>query len=150
MLTALQFDEEDQDFGEEFLSERDPSILHFLLASGDEVRGMSFMSCPLSARLSISIRWLLAWRATLCYCQPPNGTRAVLGLSARVCARQQIDSKQLRDDLMTMLIAGHETTAAVLTWTLHCLNGRPDVLARLQAEVRMAATDSGFVRVLVQ
>lgn len=24
--------------------------------------------------------------------------------------------KQLRDDLMTMLIAGHETTAAVLTW----------------------------------
>lgn len=27
-------------------------------------------------------------------------------------------SKQLRDDLMTMLIAGHETTAAVLTWCL--------------------------------
>ena len=40
-LIVLQFDEEDQDFGEEFLSERDPSILHFLLASGDEVRGMS-------------------------------------------------------------------------------------------------------------
>ena len=37
---------------------------------------------------------------------------------------------------MTMLIAGHETTAAVLTWTLHCLAGRPDVLARLQAEAR--------------
>ena len=48
----------------------------------------------------------------------------------------QINSKQLRDDLMTMLIAGHETTAAVLTWTLHCLSGRPDILARLQAEVR--------------
>jgi cytochrome P450 len=29
-----------------------------------------------------------------------------------------IDNKQLRDDLMTMLIAGHETTAAVLTWAL--------------------------------
>ncbi len=38
-LMVLQFDEEDQDFGEEFLSERDPSILHFLLASGDEGRG---------------------------------------------------------------------------------------------------------------
>ena len=25
-------------------------------------------------------------------------------------------NRQLRDDLMTMLIAGHETTAAVLTW----------------------------------
>jgi cytochrome P450 len=47
----------------------------------------------------------------------------------------QITSKQLRDDLMTMLIAGHETTAAVLTWTLHCLAERPDVLKRLQQEV---------------
>lgn len=27
-------------------------------------------------------------------------------------------SRQLRDDLMTMLIAGHETTAAVLTWAM--------------------------------
>ena len=32
-----QFDEEDQEFGEDFLSEEDPSILHFLLAGGDEV-----------------------------------------------------------------------------------------------------------------
>ena len=47
----------------------------------------------------------------------------------------QITSKQLRDDLMTMLIAGHETTAAVLTWTLHCLADRPDVLERVQQEV---------------
>jgi len=28
---------------------------------------------------------------------------------------------QLRDDLMTMLIAGHETTAAVLTWAAFML-----------------------------
>ena len=28
---------------------------------------------------------------------------------------------QLRDDLMTMLIAGHETTAAVLTWAVFLL-----------------------------
>merc|ERR1712176_1204400 len=31
---------------------------------------------------------------------------------------EDLTSKVLRDDLMTMLIAGHETTAAVLTWTL--------------------------------
>ncbi len=34
----MQFDEEDQEFGEDFLSDEDPSILHFLLAGGDEVR----------------------------------------------------------------------------------------------------------------
>lgn len=37
---------------------------------------------------------------------------------------------------MTLLIAGHETTAAVLTWTVYCLSQHPDVMARLQAEVR--------------
>lgn len=30
-------DEEDQEFQEEFLGDKDPSILHFLLASGEEV-----------------------------------------------------------------------------------------------------------------
>ena len=48
---------------------------------------------------------------------------------------EDISNKQLRDDLMTMLIAGHETTAAVLTWTLFELMQRPDVTAKLQAEV---------------
>ncbi|KAG5089987.1 hypothetical protein JHK86_002599 [Glycine max] len=32
-----------------------------------------------------------------------------------------VDDHQLRDDLMTMLIAGHETTAAVLTWAVFLL-----------------------------
>lgn len=32
-----------------------------------------------------------------------------------------LDDEQLRDDLMTMLIAGHETTAAVLTWATFLL-----------------------------
>ena len=54
-----QFDEEDQDFEEEFLSERDPSILHFLLASGDEVRGMlpsRYASCHLYTCMSAGLR----------------------------------------------------------------------------------------------
>nr|ASW34030.1 cytochrome P450 monooxygenase CYP97A [Chrysanthemum x morifolium] len=75
-------DEEDVDFNEEYLNENDPSILHFLLASGDNV-----------------------------------------------------SSKQLRDDLMTMLIAGHETTAAVLTWTFYLLSKEPSVMSKLQNEV---------------
>jgi len=32
---------------------------------------------------------------------------------------EDVTTRQLRDDLMTMLIAGHETTAALLTWILH-------------------------------
>ena len=36
---------------------------------------------------------------------------------------------------MTMLIAGHETTAAVLTWTVYCLSQHPHHTRRLQREV---------------
>ncbi len=36
---------------------------------------------------------------------------------------------------MTMLIAGHETTAAVLTWTVYCLTSHPQVVARVHQEV---------------
>ena len=44
-------------------------------------------------------------------------------------------SKQLRDDLMTMLIAGHETTAAVLTWAMFELSQQPDLYAKVRKEI---------------
>lgn len=50
---------------------------------------------------------------------------------------EDLNSKQLRDDLMTMLIAGHETTAAMLTWTLFELyKADPGMLKSVQKEVR--------------
>jgi cytochrome P450 len=42
---------------------------------------------------------------------------------------------QLRDDLMTMLIAGHETTAAVLTWALFQLCQHPECVQELREEL---------------
>jgi len=48
---------------------------------------------------------------------------------------EESSSKQLRDDLMTMLIAGHETTAAVLTWALFELSQKPEVMTKLQKEI---------------
>ena len=50
--------------------------------------------------------------------------------------------KQLRDDLMTMLIAGHETTAAVLTWALFCLVQHPDELQAIRREVDASVGDA--------
>ena len=52
-----------------------------------------------------------------------------------------IDNKQLRDDLMTMLIAGHETTAAVLTWSLFELTRNPDCLKAAQEEIDRVVGD---------
>ncbi|TYG87072.1 hypothetical protein ES288_A13G183300v1 [Gossypium darwinii] len=81
-------EEEELQFSDEYMNEQDPSILHFLLASGDDV-----------------------------------------------------SSKQLRDDLMTMLIAGHETSAALLTWTFYLLSKEPSVVSKLQDEVDFVLGD---------
>ena len=42
---------------------------------------------------------------------------------------------ELRDELMTLLVAGHETTASELAWAFEILSRNRDVLARLTAEV---------------
>ncbi|HSL42735.1 MAG TPA: cytochrome P450 [Anaerolineales bacterium] len=41
----------------------------------------------------------------------------------------------VRDNILTLFFAGHETTANTLVWALHYLDRNPDVLKRLQAEV---------------
>lgn len=42
---------------------------------------------------------------------------------------------QLRDEAMTLFLAGHETTANALTWTWYLLSQHPDVEAKLHAEL---------------
>lgn len=43
--------------------------------------------------------------------------------------------QQIRDELMTMLIAGHETTANTLAWTWYLLSQHPEVEQRLYNEI---------------
>jgi cytochrome P450 len=45
-----------------------------------------------------------------------------------------MSDQQLRDELMTLLVAGHETTAAALVWALERLARHPDSFERLRAE----------------
>ena len=42
---------------------------------------------------------------------------------------------QLRDELMTLFLAGHETTANLMTWTWFLLSQHPDIETRLHQEV---------------
>jgi cytochrome P450 len=41
--------------------------------------------------------------------------------------------REVRDQLMTLLLAGHETTATGLAWTIDLLTRNPDVLARARS-----------------
>jgi len=45
------------------------------------------------------------------------------------------DEQQVKDQLVTILVAGYETTAAALGWTLYLLAKHADVAAQLRAEV---------------
>lgn len=61
-------------------------------------------------------------------------------LSALLGARDDkgagMTERQLRDQLVTLLLAGHETTAVELTWTWYLLSQTPDVEEKLSAELR--------------
>jgi cytochrome P450 len=46
-----------------------------------------------------------------------------------------MDEQEIRDELMTLLVAGHETTATTLAWAFERLVREPAVLERLVAEI---------------
>jgi cytochrome P450 len=48
---------------------------------------------------------------------------------------ESMSDAQLRDEVITMLTAGHETTANALTWTLYLLSRHPVVTRRVEEEV---------------
>ena len=60
-------------------------------------------------------------------------------LSMLMQARDQdggcMSDKQLRDEVLTFLLAGHETTALALSWTWHLLGQNPGAEARLHEEL---------------
>ncbi len=60
-------------------------------------------------------------------------------LGARHEDGSPMSDQELRDELMTLLIAGHETTASSLAWAFAILPRHPEVLATLTDEVRSGA-----------
>ena len=60
-------------------------------------------------------------------------------LSMLMLARDEegraMPDRQVRDEVMTLMLAGHETTANALTWTWYLLSQHPEVEARFHAEL---------------
>ncbi len=48
---------------------------------------------------------------------------------------EKMHDRQIRDEVLTIFSAGHETTATALSWTLALLANHPEILARLREEV---------------
>ena len=56
-------------------------------------------------------------------------------LTARFEDGSAMEDRELRDQLMTLLLAGHETTATGLAWAFDLLLHHPEALERLEAEL---------------
>jgi cytochrome P450 len=67
-------------------------------------------------------------------------------LSLLVSARSDdgrlgLSDMEVRDELMTMFFAGHETSASALTWAWHLLDTNPEVADRVRAELASVLVD---------
>jgi cytochrome P450 len=66
-------------------------------------------------------------------------------LSTLIAARDEDGSRlgrrQIRDELITLFLAGHDTTALALTYSLHLLARHPEIQARARAHVRAVRGD---------
>jgi cytochrome P450 len=67
---------------------------------------------------------------------PPSVTPQVAGdLLTQMVRHPGMTDDLIRDQILTMLIAGHDTSTALLAWVLHLLGEHPAVMARARAEV---------------
>jgi cytochrome P450 len=74
-------------------------------------------------------------------------------LAMLLAARHDDDSpmtpQELRDELMTMLVAGHETTASELAWMFERLTREPRVMAELMTEIDSDSGDDTYLTATV-
>jgi cytochrome P450 len=71
--------------------------------------------------------------------QSPNESPDLLSIllaAKNTDAGKGLDDRQIRDQVITLLLAGYETTASALTWTFYLLCQSPEVMSNLQAEVK--------------
>jgi cytochrome P450 len=72
----------------------------------------------------------------------------VLSQLLRVEGDDGLADAELRDQLVTLLLAGHETTATALAWSLHELGRHPDLRARARAAA--ASGDDDFLEAVLK
>jgi len=76
--------------------------------------------------------------------QPQQNRQDILSLmmAARYDDGQGMSDKELHDELMTLLVAGHETTASALTWAFYWIDYLPEVRENLLRELTTVAANT--------
>jgi cytochrome P450 len=102
----------------------------------------SFIPTPENRRFRANLRILdetvyriIARRRAQPQGQPSGDLLSMLMHARDEESGQAMNDRQLRDEVITILLAGHETTAVTLAWTFYLLSQHPEVEARVRAEL---------------
>jgi cytochrome P450 len=117
-----------------------------------EITGTSFYPEPTIRRTVGRMRWrrFIRERELLDELMHPaideclnrtGAPKGLLGKFARDAVGSSAPRRMLRDNLMSVILAGHETTAAQLAWGFQLLAHNPRVQARLYSEIRSDESD---------
>ena len=111
--------------------------LHVVVRRAQQpLRLPGWLPTPSQQRLDKSLRSIDAAVSDLVGRHRGEGDAAsVLGLLVQARADGLISDKQVRDEVVTLIVAGHETVAATLTWTWLLLTAHPMVMVAVQEEV---------------
>ena len=88
-------------------------------------------------RLQGEIDHMLYDEITRCRQEAPESRTDIMAMlvAARDEDGQPMSDEEIRDELITLLVAGHETTATALSWVTYRLMENPEALAKAQAEL---------------
>jgi cytochrome P450 len=114
--------------------------VHFDLLSQETARDMRF-AASFRALKKIVLQVIDRRRK-----QPATSTDA-LGMLMQARDRHSgalMEDNQLIDEILTLIVAGHETTASTLNWTWYLISQHPDVERRLGEELHCLPTFSEF------
>jgi cytochrome P450 len=112
----------------------------FIARSGSLVNPPHWLPTPHNLRVERAIRRLERILVSIIAQRRKSGEDRGDLLSMLLHAQDEdsgrrMSDRQLRDEVMTLFMAGHETTANTLAWTWFLLAGHPDAEARLHAEL---------------
>jgi cytochrome P450 len=108
-----------------------PSVLDFLGVPNWVPRPGMRAANQIGERLTQTIRSLIARRRTLA--EPRDDLLARL---LEAVDQNTASAKEVRDEIATIILAGHETTAATLSWIFYLLDRHPEAEARILDELR--------------
>lgn len=104
-----------------------PSLANAPLPSNRRLR-------EVSARLDGIVRGFITRRRAMGAAGPDDDLLAML-LAAQDDDGARMSDQQVRDELLILFLAGHETTALALSWTFHLLAQHPEAERALHAEL---------------